>query len=129
VDNGTIAGRGRDIADIGAARLVEAQTRQQARHDQRSVALGPIGAPRRVVVTVNRLEQRADGGPGEGPGERLGRFGPADERHRISGDEFGGIQKVTQHIPGRPTPPDRRRLMGGRVHGERATHVVLRYVA
>ena len=107
----TALGAPPDITDVGSAELVGAQPGEQAGQNQRQVTLGPVGAAGGLVVGLHHLEQRGDRWLEERAGQRLGGRGPPDERHRIGRDQFGGIEEVAQHIPRRPAPPDRRRLV------------------
>jgi hypothetical protein len=57
-------------------------------------------------------------------GQCLGEFGPADHRHGVGRDQLRGIEKRTQHVPGRPAPLNRSGLMGFRVLRERGARGV-----
>ena len=102
MNDSTALGAPPDITDVGSAELVGAQPGEQAGQHQRQVTLGPVGAPRGLVVGLHHLEQRGDRRLGQGAGDRFGGLGPPDERHGIGGDQFGGMEEVAQHIPRRP---------------------------
>jgi hypothetical protein len=82
-----------------------------------------------VLIFGDGFQQCCDCGAGEGLGEGLGEFGPADELHGVGGELLAGVEEGAQHIPGGPAAPDGGGFVITGVGGERGAHRIFRYVS
>jgi hypothetical protein len=82
-----------------------------------------------VLVVGDGFQECCDCCAGEGLGEGLGEFWPADELHGVGCELLAGVEEGAQHIPGGPASPDRGGFVIAGVRGERFAHRVFRYVS
>ncbi len=111
MDDGAVVGAAK-ITDVGAQQFIGAQPGQQRDQDQGAVTFDPVAASPGLRVRVEGPEERGHRACRQCLRQRLRELGPAHQRHRVGRDQPRGVQKSTQHIPGRPAALNRRRFMG-----------------